>query len=171
LRGDSARVCGGGMKASVSDAIMASMWTKFVGFVSIASVSTLCRSRAGVIAAAPASASFVTAVIESAPELRRPKVMQLAFSQISRLTRCSNRAAPDERVARASSDRQLGEKFTTAQRSATSSKPEDPMAIRRPRPRSKAAPTAMLCTMSRRFDIVGAPGCGPQTSPTTGMLT
>jgi 2-dehydropantoate 2-reductase len=54
----------GGMKASVSDAIMASMWLKFVGFCGIAAIATLCRSRAGAIAAAPASASFIAATIE-----------------------------------------------------------------------------------------------------------
>jgi 2-dehydropantoate 2-reductase len=53
----------GGMQAGVSDAIMAAMWTKCVGFGCIATVATLCRSRAGAIAAAPAAASFVTAVI------------------------------------------------------------------------------------------------------------
>jgi 2-dehydropantoate 2-reductase len=52
------------MKASVSDAIMAPMWAKFVGFCSIAAIATLCRSRAGAIAAAPASDSFIAATIE-----------------------------------------------------------------------------------------------------------
>jgi len=54
----------GGMNASVSDTIMASMWAKFVGFCGIAAIATLCRSRAGAIAAAPASASFIAATIE-----------------------------------------------------------------------------------------------------------
>ena len=54
----------GGMKASVSDAILAPMWAKFVGFGCIASVATLCRSAAGAIAAAPAAAAFVTAIID-----------------------------------------------------------------------------------------------------------
>lgn len=54
----------GGMNASVSDAIMASMWAKFVGFCGIAAIATLCRSRAGAIAAAPSSASFIAATIE-----------------------------------------------------------------------------------------------------------
>jgi 2-dehydropantoate 2-reductase len=54
----------GGMNTSVSDAIMASMWAKFVGFCGIAAIATLCRSRAGAIAEAPSSASFIAATIE-----------------------------------------------------------------------------------------------------------
>lgn len=54
----------GGMNAGMSDAIMASMWAKFVGFCGIAAIATLCRSRVGAIASAPASASFIAATIE-----------------------------------------------------------------------------------------------------------
>ncbi len=54
----------GGMKASASDAIMTALWAKFVGFGCIASVATLCRSPAGAIAAVPAAAPFVTAIID-----------------------------------------------------------------------------------------------------------
>lgn len=54
----------GGMKASISDAIMTPMWAKFFGFGCIASVATLCRSPAGAVAAAPASPSFLAAVID-----------------------------------------------------------------------------------------------------------
>ncbi len=59
----------GGMKASVSDAIMTPMWAKFAGFCSIAAIATLCRARAGAIAAAPASASFIAATIEECSQV------------------------------------------------------------------------------------------------------
>lgn len=53
----------GGMKADASAAIMAAMWTKLVGFGSIAAIATLCRARAGAIARAPTSRALVEAVL------------------------------------------------------------------------------------------------------------
>jgi 2-dehydropantoate 2-reductase len=50
-----------GMKVSVAETIIASMWAKFVAFCAVASVATLCRSRAGGIAGAAASGAFVAA--------------------------------------------------------------------------------------------------------------
>jgi 2-dehydropantoate 2-reductase len=50
-----------GMKSSISETIVASMWAKFVAFCAVASISTLCRSRAGGIAGAAASGAFVAA--------------------------------------------------------------------------------------------------------------
>jgi 2-dehydropantoate 2-reductase len=54
----------GGMGNTLSETVMAQMWAKFVLYGCAATVATLCRSRAGAIAAAPASASFVEAVID-----------------------------------------------------------------------------------------------------------
>jgi len=53
-----------GTKAEASDTIMAWMWAKFHGFTSAAVIATLCRSRAGAIAAAPTSPAFVDAVLD-----------------------------------------------------------------------------------------------------------
>lgn len=52
----------GGMKADASANIMASMWAKFVGFTSIASIATLMRARAGAITRAGASRALIEAV-------------------------------------------------------------------------------------------------------------
>ena len=51
-------------QADVSDAIMTRMWAKFHGFTSVAVIATLCRSRAGAIAAAPESRAFVANALE-----------------------------------------------------------------------------------------------------------
>jgi len=54
----------GGLPGTVSDDIIAFMWAKLFAFACIAAVATLTRARAGVIAASPAGASLVSAVIE-----------------------------------------------------------------------------------------------------------
>jgi 2-dehydropantoate 2-reductase len=54
----------GGANIAVSDKVMAAMWAKFSGFVCIASIATLTRSRAGAIARAAGGAAFVNAAIE-----------------------------------------------------------------------------------------------------------
>jgi len=54
----------GGIAASVSDDITAFMWAKLFAFACIATVATLTRARAGVVAASATGASFVSAVIE-----------------------------------------------------------------------------------------------------------
>jgi 2-dehydropantoate 2-reductase len=48
----------------VSDDIVAFMWAKFFAFACIAALATLTRKRAGIIAAAAAGASFVSAALE-----------------------------------------------------------------------------------------------------------
>ena len=53
-----------GLSATVSPDVVASMWAKFFGFACIATIATLTRSRAGVIATSAAGASFVAATIE-----------------------------------------------------------------------------------------------------------
>src|SRR6202011_5359331 len=63
----------GGMSANVSDAIMVPMWRKFCGFTSIATVATVCRARAGGIAAAPAAASFISSVIDECARIATPE--------------------------------------------------------------------------------------------------
>lgn len=52
------------LPSRVSDNIIAEMWLKLFGFSAIAAIATLTRARAGEIAAAPASAAFVTSVVE-----------------------------------------------------------------------------------------------------------
>ena len=52
------------MAATVRDDITAFMWAKLCAFACIATVATLTRARAGVVAASAAGASFVSAVIE-----------------------------------------------------------------------------------------------------------
>jgi 2-dehydropantoate 2-reductase len=54
----------GGMNVSVSETIPAPMWAKFTGWASGATVATLCRCRAGAIAAVSAGAAFVNAAID-----------------------------------------------------------------------------------------------------------
>jgi 2-dehydropantoate 2-reductase len=54
----------GGIPTAVSDNIIAGMWLKFAGFVCNATIASLTRSRAGVIARAAAGASFVAAVVD-----------------------------------------------------------------------------------------------------------
>jgi 2-dehydropantoate 2-reductase len=54
----------GGIPVEISDNIIAAMWTKFFGFSCNATIASLSRSRAGVIARSAAGASFVSAVIE-----------------------------------------------------------------------------------------------------------
>jgi len=54
----------GGIAVDVSDNIVAGMWVKFTGFACNAAISSLVRSRAGVIARSAAGAAFVAAVIE-----------------------------------------------------------------------------------------------------------
>lgn len=53
----------GGMKADASASIMASMWTKFAAFASVATIATLTRARAGAIARAASSRGLVEAVL------------------------------------------------------------------------------------------------------------
>jgi len=53
----------GGVPAVVSDNIVGEMWAKFSAFAGAAAISTLTRARAGEIAAAPAGAAFVAAVL------------------------------------------------------------------------------------------------------------
>jgi 2-dehydropantoate 2-reductase len=55
-----------GLAATVSDDVVAAMWAKLFAFAAIAAVATLTRARAGVIAASPAGASLVSAVLEEA---------------------------------------------------------------------------------------------------------
>jgi 2-dehydropantoate 2-reductase len=54
----------GGIPVQLSENIIAGMWTKFFGFACNATVASLIRSRAGVIARSGAGAAFVSAVIE-----------------------------------------------------------------------------------------------------------
>src|ERR1700676_3803186 len=54
----------GGIPIQISDNIFAMMWMKFFGFVCIATIATLTRSRAGAIARAGSGPPFVSAVIE-----------------------------------------------------------------------------------------------------------
>jgi 2-dehydropantoate 2-reductase len=53
----------GGISVQVADKILVMMWEKFFGFTCNATITSLTRSRAGVIARAKDGASFVTAVI------------------------------------------------------------------------------------------------------------
>jgi 2-dehydropantoate 2-reductase len=59
----------GGIPIQISDNILAMMWTKFFGFVCIATIATLTRSRAGAIARAGSGPSFVSAVIEECTQV------------------------------------------------------------------------------------------------------
>jgi 2-dehydropantoate 2-reductase len=54
----------GGIAATVSDDITGFMWAKLFAFACIATLATLTRARAGVVAASAAGASFVSATIE-----------------------------------------------------------------------------------------------------------
>jgi 2-dehydropantoate 2-reductase len=54
----------GGVPVQISDTIVAMMWAKFFGFVISATIASLTRSRAGVIAGSASSASFVSDVID-----------------------------------------------------------------------------------------------------------
>jgi 2-dehydropantoate 2-reductase len=54
----------GGIPVQISDNIQAMMWAKFFGFVISATIATLTRSRAGLIARSDSGPSFVSAVIE-----------------------------------------------------------------------------------------------------------
>jgi len=54
----------GGIPVQVTDSILAMMWEKFFGFACSATIASLSRSRAGVIARAADGPSFVSAVIE-----------------------------------------------------------------------------------------------------------
>ena len=53
-----------GIAATLSDDITAFMWAKLFAFACIATVASLTRARAGVVAASATGASFVSAVIE-----------------------------------------------------------------------------------------------------------
>lgn len=53
----------GGISVQVTKNILTMMWEKFFGFACNATIASLTRSRAGVIARAPGGASFVSAVI------------------------------------------------------------------------------------------------------------
>ena len=54
----------GGVPVQVNEDIVAGLWTKFFAFACNATIATLSRSRAGVIARSATGASFVSAVIE-----------------------------------------------------------------------------------------------------------
>jgi 2-dehydropantoate 2-reductase len=54
----------GGIPVQLVDNILPMMWMKFFGFACSATIASLSRSRAGVIARSAAGASFVSAVIE-----------------------------------------------------------------------------------------------------------
>lgn len=54
----------GGITVQITDKILIMMWEKFFGFTCSATIATLSRSRAGVIARAAEGASFVSAVID-----------------------------------------------------------------------------------------------------------
>jgi 2-dehydropantoate 2-reductase len=54
----------GGIPVQLSDNILVLMWEKFFGFTCSATIASLSRSRAGVVARAADGASFVTAVID-----------------------------------------------------------------------------------------------------------
>ena len=54
----------GGIPVQVTDNILAMMWEKFFGFTCGATIASLTRSRAGVVARAASGASFVSAVID-----------------------------------------------------------------------------------------------------------
>jgi 2-dehydropantoate 2-reductase len=54
----------GGIPIQVTDNILVMMWEKFFGFTCSATIASLSRSRAGVIARAADGASFVSAVID-----------------------------------------------------------------------------------------------------------
>jgi 2-dehydropantoate 2-reductase len=54
----------GGVPVQVNEDIVAGLWTKFFAFACNATLATLSRSRAGVIARSAAGSSFVSAVIE-----------------------------------------------------------------------------------------------------------
>ena len=59
----------GGIAVQVVDNILVMMWEKFFGFACSATVASLSRSRAGVIARSAAAASFVSAVIEECTQV------------------------------------------------------------------------------------------------------
>ena len=50
-----------GLKATLSDTVRAAMWAKFTAFCAVAAIMTLCRARAGAIAAAPAAPALIAA--------------------------------------------------------------------------------------------------------------
>jgi 2-dehydropantoate 2-reductase len=54
----------GGIPVQVTDNILVMMWEKFFGFTCTATIASLSRSRAGVVARAAGGASFVAAVID-----------------------------------------------------------------------------------------------------------
>jgi 2-dehydropantoate 2-reductase len=54
----------GGIPVQIPESIMVMMWEKFFGFACTATIASLCRSRAGVIARAANGALFVSAVID-----------------------------------------------------------------------------------------------------------
>jgi 2-dehydropantoate 2-reductase len=54
----------GGIPVQITDNILVMMWEKFFGFACSATIASLSRSRAGLIARAAEGASFVSAVIE-----------------------------------------------------------------------------------------------------------
>lgn len=54
----------GGIAAQVTDKILLMMWEKFFGYACSATIASLSRSRAGVIARAASGAPFVSAVID-----------------------------------------------------------------------------------------------------------
>lgn len=59
-----AALVAGGVAATISDNVVAEMWTKFSNIAASAAISTLTRARAGEIAAAPAGAAFVAAALD-----------------------------------------------------------------------------------------------------------
>ncbi len=53
-----------GVKVSLSETVVDAMWTKFAAFSAVAAVATLCRSRAGDIAAAPTARRLVDTALD-----------------------------------------------------------------------------------------------------------
>jgi 2-dehydropantoate 2-reductase len=54
----------GTIPSTITDTILAEMWAKFSGFAAAAAIAVLTRARAGEVAAAPAGAGFVAAVLD-----------------------------------------------------------------------------------------------------------
>jgi 2-dehydropantoate 2-reductase len=81
----------GGIPVQLVDNIVTMMWMKFFGFACSATIASLSRSRAGVIARSAAGASFVSVVIEECtrvvtavgypPLLDTPRQLLALFSQ------------------------------------------------------------------------------------------
>jgi|SRR5581483_11654106 len=87
----------GGIPTQIADNILAMMWEKFFGFTCSATIASLSRSRAGVIAQAASGMSFVSAVIDECARvvtaLGHPPLPAInAAGQISQLFSQTNSA-------------------------------------------------------------------------------